>query len=648
MGFECAGTVTGAGPDIKNVAVGDRVLAIAPGALGPYVLTDARLVVPIPEGMTFEEAATIPIVFLTVEIALCQMAKLRAGDTVLIHSAAGGVGLAALQAANAIGARVIATAGSECKRDYLRQLGVQHVFDSRNADFAIQVRDATEGRGVDVVLNALPGEFVGLSVASLANNGRFVEIGKSKTWDEERWAQRRPDIQYMRFALDELAVHQPTTLGDEFRKLMNKLEQGIYRPLPRIDFEMQDVKDAFRYMAQAKHIGKVIIRQEEFQQEQLSSTRVKEDGSYLITGGLGGIGLLTARWLADRGAKHIVLAGRRPPNDEAKRMIEELNQIDVQVYPMSVDLSSQIQVTNMMREISKKCPPLRGIVHGAGILDDGIVLQQDWSRFEKVMHPKTHGMIHLHNATKDLPLDWLIIYSSIASLWGSPGQSNYAAANAMLDAFACARRQSGMPALGINWGPWAEIGMAAKMENAGRHWWEVVGIGMIPPSQGIAILELLLQEDASQTAILPIDWQRLIAQLPQGVAPPLIRELVRNQTRKLEPSKEWLAFVAKLTEAPPTERIDMLVQHTCEEAARILGLDGAADVNPHLPLKDLGFDSLMAVELANQLTSATGITLPMTLMFDYPTIHAISGYIVRNVLLLDTGEHSEHNKAASQ
>jgi acyl transferase domain-containing protein/acyl carrier protein len=643
LGFECAGTVTGAGPDIKNVAVGDRVLAIAPGALGPYVLTDARLVVPIPEGMTFEEAATIPIVFLTVEIALCQMAKLRAGDTVLIHSAAGGVGLAAIQAANAIGARVIATAGSECKRDYLRQLGVQHVFDSRNADFVIQVRDATEGRGVDVVLNALPGEFVGLSVASLANNGRFVEIGKSKTWDEERWGQRRPDIQYMRFALDELAVHQPTTLGDEFRKLMNKLEQGIYRPLPRIDFEMQDVKDAFRYMAQAKHIGKVIIRQEEFQHQQLSSTRVKEDGSYLITGGLGGIGLLTARWLADRGAKHIVLAGRRPPNDEAKRMIEELNQIDVQVYLMSVDLSSQIQVTNMMREISKKCPPLRGIVHGAGILDDGIVLQQDWSRFEKVMHPKTHGMIHLHNATKDLPLDWLIIYSSIASLWGSPGQSNYAAANAMLDAFASARRQSGMPALGINWGPWAEIGMAAKMENAGRHWWEVVGIGMIPPSQGIAILELLLQEDASQTAILPIDWQRLIAQVPQGVAPPLIRELVRNQTRKLEPSKEWLAFVAKLTAAPPTERIDMLVQHTCEEAARILGLDGAADVNPHLPLKDLGFDSLMAVELANQLTSATGITLPMTLMFDYPTIHAISGYIVRNVLLLDTGEHSEHN-----
>jgi acyl carrier protein len=180
--------------------------------------------------------------------------------------------------------------------------------------------------------------------------------------------------------------------------------------------------------------------------------------------------------------------------------------------------------------------------------------------------------------------------------------------------------------------------MAAKMEGAGRHWWEVVGIGMIPPSQGIAILELLLQEDASQTAILPIDWQRIIAQLPKGIAPPLIRELVKSQQRSLEPSKEWLAFVAKLTEAPPTERIDLLVQHTCQEVARILGLESAADVNPHLPLKDLGLDSLMAVELANQLTNSTGITLPMTLMFDFPTIHAISGYIVRNVLLLDTGE----------
>lgn len=638
LGFECAGIITALGSDVKNFALGERVLAIAPGAIGPYVLTDTRLVVQLPDSLSFEDAATIPIVFLTVEIALCDQAQLRAGDTVLIHSAAGGVGLAAIQAAKYRGAHVIATAGSEVKRSCLKKLGVEHVFDSRSPEFPNEVLAATGNRGVDVVLNALPGEFVGRSVKCLAINGRFVEIGKSKTWEEEGWATRRPDIQFARFALDELAVHQPTQLGDAFAKLMSKFESGVYRPLPRTDFEIGEVKDAFRYMAQAKHIGKVIIRQAEFQHHSQDHSRVREDATYLITGGLGGIGLLTARWLADRGAKHLVLAGRRPPNQEARKMIDELNRREVRVYPMSVDLASQTQVKKMVLEISKQYPPLRGIVHGAGILDDGVVIQQDWPRFQKVMDPKTLGMINLHNATKDRPLDWLVIYSSIASLWGSPGQANYAAANAMLDAFACARRLEGLPALGINWGPWAEIGMAAKMEGAGRHWWEVVGIGMIPPPQGIAILELLLQEDASQTAILPIDWQRLIAQLPKGVAPPLIRELVKTQQRRLEPTKEWLAFVAKLTEAPPSERVDLLVQHTCEEVARILGLESAAEVNPHLPLKDLGFDSLMAVELANQLTNSTGITLPMTLMFDFPTIHAISGYIVRNVLLLDTGE----------
>jgi acyl transferase domain-containing protein/NADPH:quinone reductase-like Zn-dependent oxidoreductase/acyl carrier protein len=638
LGFECAGIVTGLGSDVRNFALGDRVLAIAPGAIGPYVLTDTRLAVRLPDSLSFEDAATIPIVFLTVEIALCDQAQLRAGETVLIHSSAGGVGLAAIQAARYRGARIIATAGSEVKRNYVRELGIEHVFDSRSPDFPGEVLAATGNRGVDVVLNALPGEFVGRSVKCLANNGRFVEIGKSKTWEEEGWETRRPDIQFARFALDELAVHQPTRLGDVFAELMSKFESGVYRPLPRTDFEIGAVRDAFRYMAQAKHIGKVIIRQAEFQHQTQDLSRVKEDATYLITGGLGGIGLLTARWLADRGAKHLVLAGRRAPNEEARKMIDELNRREVKVSPMSVDLASQSQVKKMVRDISKKYPPLRGVVHGAGILDDGVVVQQDWPRFQKAMHPKTLGMINLHNATKDLPLDWLIIYSSIASLWGSPGQANYAAANAMLDAFASARRLVGLPALGINWGPWAEIGMAAKMEGAGRHWWEVVGIGMIPPSQGIAILELLLQEDASQTAILPIDWQRIIAQLPKGIAPPLIRELVKSQQRSLEPSKEWLAFVAKLTEAPPTERIDLLVQHTCQEVARILGLESAADVNPHLPLKDLGLDSLMAVELANQLTNSTGITLPMTLMFDFPTIHAISGYIVRNVLLLDTGE----------
>jgi acyl carrier protein len=270
-----------------------------------------------------------------------------------------------------------------------------------------------------------------------------------------------------------------------------------------------------------------------------------------------------------------------------------------------------------------------------------MLLQQDWSRFERVMRGKVRGALVLHELSREAPLDWMILFSSIAATWGSPGQGNYAAANAALDALAQARRQRDLPAMAIDWGPWADVGMAARMEIGNRHWWQVAGIGTIPPAQGMTALEMLVQDNPVQVAVLSIDWPKLVSRLQAGGTPALIADLVHDQVPAREASREWREFVAALEAAPPAERVDLLVRHIQQEAARVLGLDAPESLDPHAPLQDLGFDSLMAVELANQMTATTGMALPVTLLVDYPTLHAVAGYVVTEVLGLDDGRGTD-------
>jgi acyl transferase domain-containing protein/aryl carrier-like protein len=637
LGFECAGLVTAVGGDVTHVRPGDRVVGLSPGSLGPFVLTDARLATVIPEDLTFADAATLPIVFLTVQIALGEQARLTAGDTLLVHSAAGGVGLAAIQLAARVGARVIATAGSEEKRAHLRSLGIEHVFDSRSHDFPELVRGVTGGRGADVVLNALPGEHVGLNLAALATGGRFAEIGKSDTWAVEGWSEKRPDVRYATFALDDLSVNHPSMVGGHLRQLVADVAAGLVRPLPHTDFPMDRVKDAFRYMAHSKHIGKVVVTQQDFATSRAAEQRIHGEASYLVTGGLGALGMLVARWLADHGARHLVLVGRRPPDEATARQVEELRGLGVEVVVASVDLTVPAQLRQLVRRLRKTLPPLAGVVHAAGVLDDGMLMQQDWSRFERVMQSKVRGAIVLHELSREVSFDWMIMFSSIASVWGSPGQGNYAAANAFLDSLAHARRQTGLPAMSINWGPWADVGMAARMDAGNRHWWQVMGIGTIPPAQGMSIMEMVVQDNPPQVAVLPVEWPKVVARLQLARPPALIADLVLDQRPAVEASREWLAFVETLRGAPPAERVEMLVRHIQNEAARVLGLDAPEKLDPHVPLQDLGFDSLMAVELANQMAATTGMSLSVTLLVDHPTLHAVAGYIVRTVLELDDG-----------
>ncbi|NER24034.1 MAG: SDR family NAD(P)-dependent oxidoreductase, partial [Symploca sp. SIO1C2] len=465
FGFECAGTIVAVGDKVSHLNVGDEAIAtIVPDALSSFVTTRGEFVVCKPSQMSSTEAATIPLAFLTAYYGLVYLAQIQPGDRVLIHSAAGGVGQAAVQLAQMVGAEVFATA-SPPKWEFLQSQGVQHIMNSRTLDFAEQVDNLTQSEGVDIVLNSLNGEFIDNSFEVLATGGRFIEIGKIGIWDHKQVKEKRPDAQYYPFDLGEVAQRDPNLIKTLLRELMEKFDHGKLNPLSHKVFPIQKAIEAFRHMQQAKHMGKVVISMAEtITAEMPRQVSVKREGSYLITGGLGALGLRVAQWMVDIGAGHLVLMGRSAPSEAAQQVINQLERAGAQVVVVSGDVSKKQDVVRILAEIDSSYPPLRGVIHGAGVLDDGVLQQMSWERFTRVMAPKVEGAWHLHTLTEHLEIDFFVCFSSMASLLGSPGQGNYAAANGFMDALAHHRRAKGLAGLSINWGPWAEAGMAERLE----------------------------------------------------------------------------------------------------------------------------------------------------------------------------------------
>ena len=404
----------------------------------------------------------------------------------LIHAAAGGVGLAAIQIAQRAGAEIFATAGSAEKHAHLRSLGVIHIMSSRSLDFCDQVMAATGGRGVDIVLNSLAGEFIPKSLAALAANGRFVELGKTDIWNAAQIAAVRPDVSYHAFYLGERLDADPSFGNQMLRALVADVESGALTPLPLRSFPISQAAAAFRYMAQARHIGKVVLRQPRDQAD--GGAQIRPGGEYLITGGLGALGLAIAEGLAERGARHLTLVGRKAPSADAAARIARLESNGVHVRSESADIADASAVAAVLHQIDASGVPLVGIVHAAGVLEDGALMQQTWERFETVLTPKALGAWHLHRASVQRPLDFFVLFSSMSSVIGSPGQGNYAAANAFLDALAHARRAEGLPASSINWGPWSTAGMAAELGSRRRDQWRAQGVAAIPVDTGVVAL----------------------------------------------------------------------------------------------------------------------------------------------------------------
>ena len=434
----------------------------------------------------------------------------------LIHAGAGGVGLAAIQIAQHLGAEIFATAGSDEKREFLRSLGVKHVYSSRSTAFAEEILADTSREGVDVVLNSLPGEAITKSLSILRAYGRFLEIGKTDIYQNRMigLAPFQDNLSYFAIDLDRMLRQRPDYIRSLFAEVMEHFEAGHYAPLMFTRFEAEGTIDAFRYMSQRKNIGKVVVafasREQGAGSEETGDTSdavVRKDGAYLVTGGLGALGLRVADWLAGQGSGTIALLARRAPSADVERRLDTIRAKGANIVTLQADVTDAASLQAALKQLTLDVP-LRGVIHAAGVLADGILADMTLERLDRAMLPKVEGAWNLHNATLQQPLDFFVMFSSVASILGSPGQGNYAAGNALLDALAHARRAAGLKATAINWGPWAESGMAAE---AGRG--EGVksrGIELIPPETGLDILGQLLRADVAQVAVMDARWGEML------------------------------------------------------------------------------------------------------------------------------------------
>jgi myxalamid-type polyketide synthase MxaB len=538
------------------------------------------------------------------------------------------VGLAAVQLAQMVGVEIYATA-SPGKWEFLKGQGIEHVMNSRTLDFADEILRFTGGAGVDVVLNSLSGEACEKSLGVLKPGGRFVEIGKLDILTPEQVRERRPDVSWFTFDFDEVIGREPGLVPSTLGQVRQWFEEGRLRPLPQRVFPMQEVIEAYRYLQQTRHVGKVVLTAEQ------PAVSIRGDSSYLITGGPGALGLKMAGHLVEQGARHLVLAGRSKATAQAEAAIEALRAAAAAVLVVQADVARAEDVTRLL-DVCQRQAPLRGIVHAAGVLDDGIVEKQSAERFARVMAPKVRGAWNLHTQTQGLPLDFFVCFSSMASLLGSVGQSNYAPANAFLDALAHHRRALGLPGLSINWGPWAEVGMAAGL----RSRLQGQGEGMIDPAIGVRIFTHALTRGMTQVGVLRVTWSRYKAKYPRADVATLLSAL--GQTRgpsapAIESAAPASTMIQRLRSAPVEQRRDLLEEFVRSQVALVLGHRPDAVLRTK-GFATLGMDSLAAIELRTRLQQELDCRLPSTLTFDHPTVETLVTYLMDEALTIAVHE----------
>jgi NADPH:quinone reductase-like Zn-dependent oxidoreductase/acyl carrier protein len=629
LGGECTGTITAIGDGVIGLSVGQEVVAFASGSFASHVTTRAELVAPRPAHLLSEEAATLPIALVTAHYALEHLGRLRAGERVLIHAASGGLGIAAIQIAEQAGAEIFATAGSPEKRDFLRSLGIRHVMDSRTLDFADEIMDVTAGLGVDVVLSSLTGRSVAKGLSILRPFGRFLDVSKRDIHENNRLglAPFMKNISYASINLSLMMNERPDLLGSLLREVMKRVEQGALRPIPFQTFPISRAVEAFHSMAQAKHTGKLVIAlsDAEARIEAPASRAVRPHATYLVTGGLGGLGLVISAWLCEQGATHLVLVGRSEPSAAARASIDAMRVRGAEVVVERADVADTRQIAEVLAKIEASMPVLRGIVHCAAVLDDGILLQSNEQRFRQVLAPKIDGAYNLHTLCADLPLDFFVLFSSAAALLGSPGQGSYVAANEFLDALAHHRRARGLPALSIDWGPWAEVGLAsARADRGGRI--ALRGLSSLTPEEGTRVFERLLAGAPPQVCVMRWNLAHWRQFYPKAAASPLFAALARE----LEPVALNIGAgsVRKALEALGSgeQRRAALESYLAAQVALVLRLP-VEQVDTRTPLRTLGFDSLMAIELRNRIEGSLALTLSATVVWNHPTIEALSTYL---------------------
>jgi acyl transferase domain-containing protein/NADPH:quinone reductase-like Zn-dependent oxidoreductase/NADP-dependent 3-hydroxy acid dehydrogenase YdfG/acyl carrier protein len=619
LGAEGAGIVTEVGPGVTGLAVGDAVMGIF-GLAGSEAVVDRRLVTRVPQGWSWAQAAGVPVVFLTAYYGLSVLAGLRAGQRVLVHAATGGVGMAAVQLARHWGAEVFATA-SRGKWDTLRAMGFDetHIADSRTLDFEEKFSSATGGGGMDVVLNSLAGEFNDASLRLLAPGGRFIEMGKTDLRDPDAVARIHPGVGYRAFDLMEAG---PDHIAEMFVELIELFTAEVLKPSPVKAFDAHCAAEAYRFVSQARHIGKVVLTMPD-------GPAGLAGGTALITGGTGMAGSAVARHLVERyRVPHVMLLSRSGEQaDGLPELVAALREAGASVSVVACDVGDRDGVAKALAQVPPHYP-VRGVFHAAGVLDDAVIASLTQARIDTVLRAKVDGAWNLHELTRELDLSAFVVFSSMAGIVGAPGQGNYAAANSFLDGLAAYRHGRGLPALSVAWGMWEEAStMTQHLGDRDKARMSRAGLSALSTRQALELLDAALLGEHPVLVGTRLDMGALAAN--SAALPPLLSQLATRPARRVLEHTDMVSLAGlrgRLDGMTPEQRQSELVELVCGNAATVLG-HSTADVKADDAFQDLGFDSLTAVELRNRLKIATGLTLSPTLIFDYPTPAALAGQL---------------------
>jgi len=645
LGLECAGVVSAVGEGVTDLHPGDRVCCLAGGCYDSQVLAAAQTVFPLPDSLDFAAAATIPVAHFTAYYALTELARLAEGESILIHGGAGGVGLAAIQLARQLGANVMATAGSPHKRRFLAALGVEHVFDSRSLDFEDQVRAVTDGAGLDVVLNSIAGETLQKSLGLLKPLGRFLELGKVDFYANTPLRMRllRENISFFGIDLDQVVRERPARCRQLFAAMLECFARRELTPLPFACSARGSVTEAWHAMRRSSHLGKLVVVAEEptpavRAPEAGHLPALRPDAAYLVTGGLGGLGLTVAKRLAQAGARHLVLAGRSGAATAiAQATVAELAAGGVRVDVVAVDLADCTRAKAVLAPyLAGGATPLAGLVHCAGILRDATIANLTPADITAVLRAKAVSAYHLHWLTRDLPLDFFVLFSSATTVMGNPGQANYVAANTVLEALAAQRRARGLPGVSLGWGPITDVGMLASRPDVLESLRRVTGAVGLTANGVMDFVERYGQSALPNLHVFRMQWRRL-ARLPY-VASPVHASQARASGDAAPADHD--DFRRTLAELPHKEAVTQAVARLSQHIAHILRLPPSR-LRQDKPVGELGMDSLMYVELSLAIEETFGVDPASLSLNKEITILTLAGRILGQIRAEDTPSEAQ-------
>lgn len=636
IGHEAAGVITRVGSNVTDFKVGEEIILAAPeGCLRSYVVSVPTYYLRKPKHIAFEDALMV-VPYMTVLYSLRNRAQLQKGEKILIHNGTGGVGLAAIQYAQYVGAEIFTTAGSEEKREYLRQLGIKNIYDSRSLEYVKQIKADTNGYGVDVVLNAIAGESLYQSFELLAAYGRFVEIGKRDITENTGlpMQQFNNNITFHGIDVDRLMMERPQVVQQIHRNIEKFYEDGVFKAVNTHLFNASDAVEAFNFMLQSKHIGKVVIQ---FQHQEVdvpvksTGKTFEKNATYLITGGTGGFGLQIAKAFADKGAAQLVLASRSgAKSDEAKEAIRYMESKGVKVYAEPIDITNADAVAGIINKIQNEMPPLKGIIHGAVVLDDGFIVDMTHERFVTSYHAKVGGLLNVHKFTKKIPLDFFISFSSISALIGNAGQANYVSSNTFLDQFAHFRRANGMQASTINLGVLGEVGVAARDANVTAVL-ESGGIFGFTTREAIEGLMKVIETTPAQVGMFDVDWSRWSSINPKSAQSSRFRHLAETRGASAGAGSKLNEFAAELSIIADNERTVYVENAVAEQLANVLKLS-VEKIDKSRGINFLGVDSLIAVELGRAISARFGVDVSTMELLSGPNVSQLASIVIEKVI----------------